>query len=460
MVSSVVFGVGEMGALVPLNGGVIRYAEIFCDPALAFANGWNQVYSYIVSIPAELVACAVIVEFWITVSPAIWVTVFGVLMILTAVLFVRVYGELEFGFSILKIMLIIGINIMALVITCGGGPNHKAIGFEYWKSPYGPFVQYLGFSGSLGRFLGFWTVFNNALYAYSGIENITVAAAETRNPRQAIPMAARRIFIRILLFYVLSIFMVGLVVSSADPNLLDSTGTASQSPFVIAARNAGIKVVPSIINAVVLTSAWSSGNSNMLGGSRILYGMAKQGHAPAIFKRLNRFSIPYVAVGLYSVFMALGYMTLSDSASTVFTWLQDLVSISTIVNWLCILIVYLRFLYGCKKQGIDRHKELPWAAPFQPYTTWVSLVVFVLLFFTGGYSTFIKGHWSTETFISCYFNLPFILIVYFGYKFWMKTKIIPLAEIPIRPFIEQYQNNPEPEPEPKRGLHRLNVLWS
>lgn len=460
MVSSVVFGVGEMGALVPLNGGVIRYAEIFCDPALAFANGWNQVYSYIVSIPAELVACAVIVEFWITVSPAIWVTVFGVVMILTAVLFVRVYGELEFGFSILKIMLIIGINIMALVITCGGGPNHKAIGFEYWKSPYGPFVQYLGYDGSLGRFLGFWTVFNNALYAYSGIENITVAAAETRNPRQAIPMAARRIFIRILLFYVLSIFMVGLVVSSADPNLLDSTGTASQSPFVIAARNAGIKVVPSIINAVVLTSAWSSGNSNMLGGSRILYGMAKQGHAPAIFMRLNRFSIPYVAVGLYSVFMALGYMTLSDSASTVFSWLQDLVSIATIVNWLCILIVYLRFLYGCKKQGIDRHKELPWAAPFQPYTTWVSLVVFILLFFTGGYSTFIKGHWSTETFISSYFNLPFILIVYFGYKFWMKTKIIPLAEIPIRPFIEQYLNNPEPEPEPKRGLKRLNVLWS
>lgn len=460
MVSSVVFGVGEMGALVPLNGGVIRYAEIFCDPALAFANGWNQVYSYIVSIPAELVACAVIVEFWVTVSPAIWVTVFGVVMILTAVLFVRVYGELEFGFSILKIMLIIGINIMALVITCGGGPNHKTIGFEYWKSPYGPFVQYLGYDGSLGRFLGFWTVFNNALYAYSGIENITVAAAETRNPRQAIPMAARRIFIRILLFYVLSIFMVGLVVSSADPSLLNSTGTASQSPFVIAARNAGIKVVPSIINAVVLTSAWSSGNSNMLGGSRILYGMAKQGHAPAIFMRLNRFSIPYVAVGLYSVFMALGYMTLSDSASTVFSWLQDLVSIATIVNWLCILIVYLRFLYGCKKQGIDRHKELPWAAPFQPYTTWVSLVVFILLFLTGGYSTFIKGHWSTETFISSYFNLPFILVVYFGYKFWMKTKIIPLAEIPIRPFIEQYLNNPEPEPEPKRGLKRLNVLWS
>lgn len=459
-VSSVVFGVGEMGALAPLNGGVIRYAEIFCDPALAFANGWNQVYSYIVSIPSEIVATAVIIEFWVTVNNAIWITVFGLLMVVTALLFVRIYGELEFGFSMLKIMLVVGINVMALVITCGGGPNHTAIGFAYWNNPYGPMVQYLGIDGSLGQFLGFWTAFNNALYAYSGIENITVAAAETRSPRHAIPMAARRIFVRILLFYVVTIFMVGLVVPSTDKSLLGSTGTASQSPFVIAARDAGIKVVPSIINAVVLTSAWSSGNSNMLGGSRILYGMAVQGHAPTIFKRLNRFGVPYVAVSLYGVFMALGYMTLSSSASTVFTWLQDVVSISTIVNWICICIVYLRFYYGCRRQGIDRQKELPWAAPLQPYTTWASLMLFILLFFTGGYTTFIHGRWSTSTFISSYFNLPFILVVYFGYKLLMKTKIIPLEEIPIRPFIEHYNNNPEPEPKKKHGLQTLNVLWS
>ncbi|KAF7594754.1 hypothetical protein BBP40_008461 [Aspergillus hancockii] len=458
-VSSVVFGVGEMGALAPLTGGVIRYIEIFCDPALSFANGWNQVYSYIMSIPSEIVAAAVIIEFWATINNAIWITVFGILMLTTALLFVRVYGELEFGFSMLKIMLVIGINIMALVITCGGGPNHRAIGFSYWRHP-GPFVQYLGIGGSLGRFLGFWTTFDNALYAYSGIENITVAAAETRNPRHAIPQAARRIFIRILLFYVLTIFMVGLVVPSNDPNLLGSTSTAAHSPFVIAARNAGIKAVPSIINAVVLTSAWSSGNSNMLGGSRILYGMASNGHAPQIFKRINRFGVPYVSVALYGVFMALGYMTLSDSAGTVFTWLQDIVSISTLVNWVCICIVYLRFYYACKKQGIDRHKELPWAAPFQPWSTWISLVLFIILFFTGGYKTFMNGRWSTETFISSYLNAPIILVLYFGYKFWKKTKIIPLEEVPIRHFIESYRNNPEPEPKKKMGLHRLNILWS
>ncbi|OGE58015.1 hypothetical protein PENARI_c001G04788 [Penicillium arizonense] len=156
----------------------------------------------------------------------------------------------------LKIRLIVGINIMLLVIACDRGPNHKTTGFEYWKAPYGPFVQYLNIHGSLGRFLGFWATFSNAFYAYSGIENITVAAAGTRCSRQAIPMAARRIFVRILLFYVITIFMVGLVVCSANPNLLRDSGTAAQSPFVIAARDASIKVVPLIINAVVLSSAW------------------------------------------------------------------------------------------------------------------------------------------------------------------------------------------------------------
>ncbi|OJJ47374.1 hypothetical protein ASPZODRAFT_132359 [Penicilliopsis zonata CBS 506.65] len=453
--SSVLFAVGEMGALVPLSGGIVRYAEYFFDPALAFANGWNLVYSYLVSIPAEIVAAAVLVEFWVTISPAVWVTVFGLLMLLTALLFVRVYGELEYGFSILKILLIVGINIMALVITCGGAPNHEAIGFRYWNHP-GPFVQYLGIKGSLGRFLGFWTVLNNALYSYSGIETITTAAAETRNPRRAIPQAAKRIFIRIALFYIITIFMVGLIVPSNNPDLLSiDSGNASESPFVIAAKLAHINVVPSIINAVVLTSAWSSGNSNMLGGSRILYGLAMHGHAPSIFKRMNRFGVPAIAVGLFGVFMTLGYTAVSSTASTAFDWLQDLVSISTLINWMSICIVYLRFYYACRKQGIDRNRELPWAAPWQPWTTWASLILFTILLITGGYATFIHGEWSDETFITDYINIPIILVLYFGYKWTKKTKIVSLEEMPIRQWIDIYQS----EPVVEERSNFIELLW-
>lgn len=210
---------------------------------------------------------------------------------------------------------------MALVLVCGGGPTHDAYGFRYWHNP-GPLVQYLGISGSLGRFLGFWTTLSNAVYAYSGVENISVAAAETQSPRRNIPIAAKRIFWRVLLFYVLSIFFVGMLVPSNDPDLLSGGGTATASPFVIAATNAGVKVVPSIINAVVLTSAWSSGNSGLLVGSRVLYGLAREGRAPRFFARVNRFGIPWISVLFLALWVCLGYMSLSNGAATVFSWLQ------------------------------------------------------------------------------------------------------------------------------------------
>ncbi|KAK9780225.1 hypothetical protein SCAR479_02862 [Seiridium cardinale] len=457
LASSVTLAVGEMGALAPLSGGIVRYAELFVDPALSFAVGWNLVYGYLVSIPNEIVAAAALIEFWLSVNNAIWITIFSLLVIATCSLFVRVYGELEFAFSMLKILLIVFVNILALVVTCGGGPSGQAIGFKYWQDP-GVFVQYLGVPGALGRFMGFWSTFNSAIYSYSGIETITMAAAEIDCPRRAIPQAAKRIFVRIILFYVISIFMVTLVVASSDPSLLSASST-SASPFVIAANNAGIKVVPSIINAVVITSAWSAANSGMLSGTRSLYGLAKEGRAPKVFARLNRYSVPYIAVALYSVFLALGYLTLSDSASTVFAWLVNLIAVSALVNWSVILITYLRFQYGCKAQGIDR-RELPWSAPLQPHLTWFSLVVFMLLLLTSGYTVFIKGQWSTQTFVSSYINIPIILALYFGYKLAKRTKVVPLTEVPIRNLVRIANDNPEPPPKPKKGLRRLNILWS
>ncbi|KAK0214321.1 amino acid permease/ SLC12A domain-containing protein [Armillaria fumosa] len=458
LVSCVVFCQAELAALVPLSGAIVRHAEYFFDPALSFAMGWNYVYSNCVSLPAEITAGAVLIQFWSSISNGLWITLLGILLIVSNLLFVRVYGELEFGFAILKIMLVVGLIIMGLVIDLGGGPDHHRYGFQYWRNP-GPFVQYLNIEGSLGRFLGFWTTFSNAAYSYSGIETVANAAAETQNPRRNIPLAAKRVFWRVLIFYVLGILIVGMIVPSNDPNLLGGSGNASQSPFVIAAKRAGISVVPHIINAIVLTSAWSAGNSVMLNGSRNLYGIAREGHAPKIFLRVNRFGVPYVAVSFLAAFMALAYMTLQDSASTVFGWFQDLVSAAAIVHWIIICLVYLRFYYGMKKQGISRD-ELPWKSPFQPYAAWLGLLAFCLILITGGYAVFIHNKWDTETFFSSYFNIPLIFVLYFGHKFITKSKLVPLDEMPIRKYIEIANQNPEPPAKPVKGLKRLNLLWS
>jgi amino acid permease len=129
-------------------------------------------------------------------------------------------------------------------------------------------------------------------------------------------------------------------------------------------------------------------SKGLLIGSRVLYGLACKNQAPRFFKRVNRWGVPYLTVLFYGAFMTLGYMTLGDTAATVFTWLQDLVASAQLFSWMIICITYLRFYYALKKQGISR-QELPWAAPFQPYAAWITLIALLIIFLTGGYTTFI-----------------------------------------------------------------------
>jgi amino acid transporter len=253
----------------------------------------------------------------------------------------------------------VGLIILGLIIDLGGVPGVERIGFRYWKTP-GPFVEYLS-EGNLGRFLGFWSVLINAVFSFSGVESIAMAAAETRNPRKAIPKACKRVFARVTLFYILAVLIVGMLVASDDERLSDDTysGTAAQSPFVIAASAAGIKAIPSIVNAVIITSAWSSSNQSLLAGTRVLYGLAIKKQAPGIFLRTNRWGVPYMCVGTFTAFMFLAFMSMSSGALTVFYWLLDLVGCGVLISWSAVLFNHVRLVLAMKKQCIPR-SALPW----------------------------------------------------------------------------------------------------
>lgn len=123
---------------MPLSGGIIRHAEYFVDPALSFAQGWNSIYSYLITIPAEIVAAAVIVQFWTTINNAVWITVFGALLFASNLFLVRIYGELEFTFATLKILLIVGMNIMVrfLLTFCTGSSSRSAgpCHYVWWRT--------------------------------------------------------------------------------------------------------------------------------------------------------------------------------------------------------------------------------------------------------------------------------------------------------------------------------------
>ena len=309
------------------------------------------------SIPTEISAICVLFQYWTDINSSVWIITFIILTFIVGIAFVRFYGEVEFSFAILKILLVIFLIILGLVISLGGVPGVPRTGFAYWKNP-GPFVPYIA-NGAWGNFLGYWAVMSNAVFSFAGVESVAMAAAETRNPRRAIPNACKRVFIRVTLFYILAVLIVGMLVASNDPALDDDSGTAAQSPFVIAVSRAGIAAIPSVVNAIVITSAWSSSNQGLLAGTRVLYGLALKKQAPRIFLRTTPWGIPYVCVLLYTAFMFLAFMSLSNGALTVFYWLVDLTACGVLISWIAILTNHQRLILAMRKQGLPL-SLLPW----------------------------------------------------------------------------------------------------
>ncbi|USW59488.1 Putative amino acid permease/ SLC12A domain-containing protein [Septoria linicola] len=457
IVCSVQFALGEVTALLPVTGSFVRHAEFLVDPAMGFAIGWNIVYGNWLSIPAEISAICVLFQFWTDVNISVWIILFILLTCVVGMSLIRIYGEVEFWFALLKIFFIIFLIILGLVIALGGVPGVDRIGFRYWKSP-GPFVEYIG-SGAWGNFLGYWACMSSAVFSFAGTESVAMAAAETRNPRQAIPRACKRVFFRVAIFYLLAVLVVGMLVASDDDRLSDQSGTAAQSPFVLAASAAGIKAIPSVVNAIVITSAWSSSNQALLAGTRVLYALALKKQAPKVFLRTTSWGVPWVCVTLQTLFMFLAFMSLSSGALTVFYWFLDLVACGVLISWSAILLNHQRLLLAMKKQSIP-YSLLPWHNSWTRYSTPAALFMTVTILFTSGFSNFTRGGWSASGFVSSYLDIPLVLSAFLLWKFFKKTRFVKLEEIPLNEAFEEIERKPEqPEPVAKGWVKLVSFLW-
>lgn len=335
---------------------------------------------------------------------------------------VKFYGEAEVITASIKILCFLGLIIVSLVITAGGAPNHETIGFRYWKNP-GPFVPYDGITGSTGNFLAFFSAFINASFSYIGVETVVVAAAETENPHKSIPKAVKRVTYRILFFYVLGTLLIGMIIPSNDPALVSGTGNANSSPFVVAIKNSGISVLPSIVNACILTSAWSAGNSYCYIGARMIVAMAVDRQAPQCFAKVNRWGVPYWAVLVSFAFGPLAYLSLgSGGAAQAFTWLLNLSTIAGLLAWMTLCICYIRYHHACIAQGINRD-NLPFKGRCQPLAAYVGAIGSGIIVIFSGFGVFIKGNWSTADFIASYIGIVIYVAPYVFWKIFKRTKI-------------------------------------
>ncbi|KAI9802698.1 MAG: hypothetical protein M1825_002720 [Sarcosagium campestre] len=424
---------GEMSTWLPLPGAIPQFCARYVDEAMGFAVGWNNWYASSITLCAEISAAAVVVGFWNDdINVAAWISMVIVLIICLNVFAVAIYGEAEFVFASIKILTIIGLILFALVIDLGGGPKHDRLGFRYWKNP-GAMNEFRT-TGNLGRFLGLFNVLINAAFSYGGVEMVAVAAGEAENPRKNIPKAVRRVFWRILFFYVFGSLALGVLVPSNDEHLLNAAKNgahdAATSPWVIAVNRAAVPVLPSIINAVILTSASSSANAFLYTGSRYMYALAQNKQAPRFLLKCSRTGVPYYCVAVTASISLLTFLSVSSGSALVFQWFQNLTTIATLFTWVSICIAYIKFRSALIAQGVDRN-HLVFKSRFQPYTVYFALCFFLMIIVFNGFPIFINGYWDTQKFITAYIGIPIYLSLFLFWKIFKRTKLVNPAEADI-----------------------------
>ncbi|WBW73124.1 amino acid transmembrane transporter [Schizosaccharomyces osmophilus] len=422
MVFFTVYNLGELCVAFPTRGGYITHATRFIDDSWGFALSWNYVMGPIASIPLELTTSTMVMRYWTDLNAGIWVTIFIFFLISANTFGVRLYGELEYFLSTIKIAAMFGFIILGIIINCGGVPtDHRGyIGTHLFRE-----------NAFRNGFKGFCSVFTTAAFSFSGTEYVGVAAAETDNPAKAFPKAVRQTFFRIAIFYIFSLLIVGLLVSGADPRLTSYSGVDA-SPFVLAIKDANIKALPSILNAVILISVISSANATLYAGSRAIHSLGCNGFAPKCFGWVDRSGRPIIALLILFFFMPLAYLVETGKSTTVFNWLLSISSLGTLFTWGSINLAYIRYRSAMKHQQRSV-KQIGFRSPFGIYAAWYAFGFICLVLVAEFYVSVspISGKSSANSFFMNYLSAIIILVFFVVHKLIYRTPIITSSSMDI-----------------------------
>lgn len=402
---------GEMATHTPVSGSFCLFNSRYLSKALGFSTNWCYWFSWAMTFAIELFAVAQVIEYWTDAVPNwAWMLIFY--FILTGANFfpVEYYGEIEFWIALIKVLAIIGFLIYSLCMVCGAGATGP-IGFRYWRNP-GPWGPGAGLVSNVNtdRFLGWLSSLINAAFTFQGVELTGVTAGESANPRKTVPKAINKVVIRILLFYIGSMFFLGLQVPYNDPELQDETTFISSSPFLIAIHNSKTPVLPDIFNAVMLCTIISAGNSNIYIGSRVLYSMGGIS-APNCYRWTTKLGIPWVGVLTTSIFGLLAFLNVSNNGQTVFAWLVNITAVAGMIAWIFISGAHLRFMYILKSRNISRD-TLPFKARGMPFCGWATFILLVIIIFIQGYTVFFD--FNAADFFANYISLILFFVLWIG----------------------------------------------
>lgn len=422
MVYFLMTSLGELAAYLPVSGTFATYGSRYVDESFGFAIGWNYWYNWAITVAVDLVAAQLVISYWFDSGSYswLWSVLFLTLIFLLNYISVKGFGEAEFWFSLIKVVTVIIFIAIGLLMIIGIIRGGEGAGWHNWQIGDAPFVG--GFSSMIGvaMIVGF---------SFQGTELIGIAAGESKDPEKNIPKSMKQVFWRILLFYVLAIFVISLIIPYTDPRLLRNDETdISLSPFTLVFQNAGLLSAAALMNAVILTSVLSAGNSGLYASTRMLYALAKEGKAPKIFAQLSNSGVPRMALIVTTFVAMLCFLTSKFEDQQVYLWLLNLSGMTGFIAWLGIAISHYRFRKGYLAQGLNLN-DLPYRSSLFPFGPVFAFVLCLTITLGQNYAAFLEDTIDWNGVIATYIGIPLFLIIMFSYKLLKKTKWVKYQDM-------------------------------
>ena len=429
MIYFLMTSLGELATHNPTSGAFFTYGTKYVEGGFGFALGWNYWYNWAITVAFELVAVQFIMKFWFPDIPGFyWSAIFLAIVFGINALTVKGFGESEFFFSLIKVLAIIAFIIIGIFMIAKIMMTPNVATFANWSKGEAPFV------GGLSALIGVAMI---AGFSFQGTEMVGVAAGESKDPKKTIPIAIKQIFWRILLFYIVCIFIIGTLIAYDDPRLMQAASdeNIALSPFTLLYEQAGFAFAASVMNAVILTAILSAGNSGMYSSTRMLFDMAKNGSAPKVFSKLDGRGVPMNALYATTAIAALCFLTTFIGEEEVFNWLLNMSGMCGFIVWLGIAISHYRFRKGYLAQGY-KLEDLAYRAKFFPFAPWFAFILCAIVVLGQNYQAVLDGEWIAV--ISTYIGIFLFLAIWLVYKFKYKTKLIQYQDMDVKPIpVEQ-----------------------
>ena len=352
---------GEMGTVIPASGSFSEYAEHGIGRWAGFTQGWIYWLATVAVLGAEITGAAAFIGAWLAVPPwipaAVCVAIFGVINLLH----VRSFGEFEYWFAAIKVLVIVAFLIVGFLLIFGLLPGHEAIGTKVFLDD--------GFmpNGLGGVAAGLLAV----AFAFGGIEVVAIAAAESEDPEKSLVNAVRTTILRISVFYLGSVLVITFLLPYSS---LGNADTAAQSPFTQVLDHAGIKGAAGFMEVIIVLALLSAFNAQIYASSRMMHSLASRHEAPKIFTKTNAQGVPTHAIALSVILSVIMVVLNYADTGWLLSFMLNAAGASLLIVWVFIAVSQLRL-----RRQLEAIHPLPIRMWAFPYLTWFALAVFAAI---------------------------------------------------------------------------------